>query len=151
MDEIEVKIKEYNERGIDHLKGVTLNWAYGKDEKYLQDGGQSSSAGVYNIYIVNLAELIDKSEFLGFDPSVLFIGEYGSDSKIVTTLTQWENGGFIDPPTVTIYPYKTNKVSITDGRHRTKLAYHLGCENIPIAIHTSIVSKIREIIELKTV
>jgi hypothetical protein len=67
--------------------------------------------------------------------NVLFTGELLNDGRVAGILHRWDNGEIVDPPTVCFSARTRIKLSISDGRHRTKIAFLLGVEFIPVAIH----------------
>jgi hypothetical protein len=101
--------------------------------------------------MVNLHELIAKTDFINMNMAQLFTGETASDYRVMTTLEQWENEKYVDPPIIEISTYSDGKLSVSDGRHRIKVASHLGAQRIPIAINTFLEPKIREIIKIEEI
>ena len=145
----EEQLAAYTARKIKDLKNISAKWAYGENVDKLVDYWQHPQGEKSKIFIVNLQKLIDKTELLDFNIHLLFTGDEASDFRVATTLKRWENGQFVDPPIISFSCQGEGKLTILDGRHRTKLAFHLGCETIPIAISIALVNEIAQIIELK--
>ncbi|KEZ94467.1 hypothetical protein IL45_00880 [Nonlabens ulvanivorans] len=125
------KVKKMTE---EDLMKISPKWAVGKnytkcsEPKFLPDSD-------YTIIELNLSKLIESTDFIELNPYELITDDI-NDFRFVYIIERWDNGLFIDPPTI----YLTNndeKVRITDGRHRTIAAYHTGAELIPVAIHKS--------------
>ena len=144
----EEQLKLYQQKVLTELQKIQPKWAYGKEADSLLDFSQHPINESYSIFLVDTSELIQKTEFIGFDAQVLFTGDLASDSRIATTLSQWENNGFVDPPTIILSDLTRDRLSIADGRHRTKLTYHLGHKEIPIAIQNNLIERVSQIINL---
>lgn len=147
-DPHESRVRHYQNKSIAEIRKISPLWAYGEHCDKLFDKSQHPYFEKYSIFIVDVSDLIKNTALMDFNPETLFTNDLASDSRVATTLEQWEKNGFIDPPTICLSHQFENKLSISDGRHRTKLTYLLGAKQIPIAIHNSSVDTIRKIIEL---
>lgn len=148
-DEHEVLVEKYREKSLAEIIAIKPKWAYGEYIDDLYDIGQHPDFGDYKIFLVELVELIKNTEFFDFNMELLFNDKLESDYRVASTLERWEKNESVDPPTITIKEIDGKKLSISDGRHRTKLAYHLKQNKIPIAIHKSLIQEISNIIELE--
>lgn len=119
----------------DDLGKISPKWAVGKnytkcsEPKFLPESD-------YTIIELNLPKLISSTNFIGLNPNKL-INDDINDFRYVEIIERWEKGLYIDPPTININ-IGDNRITISDGRHRTIAAYHTGAKQIPVAIHKSI-------------
>jgi hypothetical protein len=151
MDDDELRIKKYSEKDISELKKIKPLWAYGENLDKLMDFTQHPECDSYKIFIVRVSELVNKTEFLNLDLTKLFCGDIASDYRIMTTLERWENNKYVDPPFLSISTIQQDRLSISDGRHRVKLSSFLSIGSIPVAIHKTMVSKIKKLIDIEEV
>lgn len=77
----------------------------------------------------------------------LFINEKLNDGRVARILHNWDNDIYLDPPIVEICNHDFNKISFSDGRHRTKTAYLLDADLVPIAVHKSDFKKVINILK----
>ncbi len=148
MNDVELRIKKYSEKHINELKKIKPLWAYGENIDKLLDYTQHPEYDSYKIFIVNVSELVNKTNFINLDLSKLFCGDIASDYRIMTTIERWENNKYVDPPFLSLSTIEKDKLSIPDGRHRVKLSSFLSIERIPVAIHKTIIPKIKELIDI---
>jgi hypothetical protein len=85
------------------------------------------------------------------DVSALFNGEPRNDRRVAHILNRWHHKQFIDPPTIGIRLFEGPYIDFQDGRHRTKVAFLLGCTSIPVAIEKDEFDEMKKIIPLRTV
>ena len=140
----------YKYRSITELKLIPPKWAYGKNVDKLLDYIQNPVNREYTIFLVNSVDLILNAELNEINPNILFTGESNNDYRIARILFRWDNDYFVDPPCIGISSPNDKKITFTDGRHRTKLSYILGHQQIPVAIHNFQIPKISDIIKLTT-
>ena len=138
----------YEDRSITELKSIQPKWAYGMNVDKLLDYIQNPKHEEYSIFLVDPNELIANAELLEVTTNKLFTGEANNDYRIARILYRWENGYFVDPPSIGISSPLAKKLTFTDGRHRTKLCYFLGHKQIPIAIGNFEIQQISTIIKL---
>ena len=128
-------INKYKNRTSAELRTIVPRWAISNDTDKLFDRVLDPLNGRYCIINVNLLNLVKISEFGEFDLETLFNGNLVNDYRISNLLLRWESGFFVDPPSVFLTVVRDKVcVSFSDGRHRTKLAYHLGSNSIPVAV-----------------
>lgn len=137
----------YMKMGPRELKMINVKWAVGDKINHILNDFED-----YSFFYVNLEELIKKVDFgeMGFkkmNPNELFTDVDVSNFRIAKILKQWRNGGYIDPPSLCLDSF--NKLYISDGRHRTIGAFHLGETNIPVAVPSSLVKDVSMQLDLK--
>lgn len=130
-------IRQYSLITREQLKLIRPKWAFGADIDHMQDGSLHPLFGNYTIFLVDVNELISKVDFISLNPSHLFSGDEASDSRVAKIIDDWTNGRFIDPPTLSTHTDGT--LSLSDGRHRSIVAYHIGVKTIPVAIHNTMI------------
>jgi len=150
-DDYEEKVELYTQKSIKEIRKIEPRWAYGENKDKLLDRSQHPECGNYKIFSVGVKDLLQNIESFGFNYEILFTGDLASDCKVASTLERWENNEYVDPPFLQISMYNSKKLSIEDGRHRTKLAYHMNQLEIPFAIYESLVNDVNNIIELKEI
>lgn len=72
-----------------------------------------------------------------------------NDTRIARILYRWDNNEFVDPPKIDLSNENSNKVSFSDGSHRSKLAYFLEYDHILILIHKLDIYSISKILKLR--
>ena len=148
FDKFEERIIFYKGKTLQELKFITPKWAYADNIDKILDSTLHPKTNEYLIFNVDTEELFKKSELYEVNNKLLFTEESLNDGRVATILYRWDNGLFIDPPTIGTFDFKSKKLSFSDGRHRSKTAYFLGCEKIPIAIHKSQVEEVEKLIKL---
>jgi len=138
----------YLKKSIQELKLIEPKWAYGKHAHNLLDFSLHPRNQEYTIFLVETSELIKNAELNEVNTTIIFTGDTVNDIRITSILHRWENHEFVDPPTVDLCTLNNNKLSLSDGRHRTKLSYLLGIKQIPIAVHNTLIKQVSEIIHL---
>ncbi|HAZ24717.1 MAG TPA: hypothetical protein DEQ87_13710 [Algoriphagus sp.] len=127
--------EKYSRLGIKGIKGITPIWA--TDDLIFQNMMNSPSPWNNLIHVkVSTNDLVKLIDFGELNPSTLFSNDRASNMRFVTTLDLWEKAQPVDPPTVS--PENVNgefRIGISDGRHRTILAYHIGADCIPICFN----------------
>ena len=93
------------------------------------------SALEYKVLVASVEKLTNYGVFDEVDLKMLFTGTEPNDHRVARILDRWEIGLFIDSPEICISE-GTGKLGFQDGRHPTKVAYHLGFEKNPVAIYT---------------
>lgn len=141
-------IEQYSCKSIAELQSIEPKWAYGSNAGKILDLALSPDINRYAIYIAEIKELILNSEFGEVDAQNLFTGDFKNNIRTAKILQRWDNGGFLDPPTVMPCTYDCTKLAFNDGRHRTKTAMILGAMYIPVAIDKTDFSRIKNIINL---
>lgn len=141
----------YNSKSIEELKKITPKWAYGKDvDKLYSFYLQPSSDNDVTIFLVDIHKLVINCNFAEVDPYNMFTASGQNDSRISKLLFRWDHGCFVDPPEIGIR-LNEDKLTFSNGRHRTKLAYLLGSKLIPVAICEDQIDDVRKILELAEV
>lgn len=140
-------IDTYRKMNSCELNMIKAKWAVGDKRSKMFNDPEG-----YSIFLVNIEELISKVDFgeMGFEkmnPSKLFTNVDISDFRIAKILEHWRNGGYVDPPA--LYLNSFNQLYISDGRHRTISAFHLGEKNIPVAVPCSLIEDVAKKINLK--
>ncbi|HMR81527.1 MAG TPA: hypothetical protein PKE30_00240 [Niabella sp.] len=130
------------------LRLISPKWAYGIYDCHIRDSALKAENNEYEFFFVKVSDLIKKADFGEMCLTPLFDGSFLNDQRISRLLFRWQSGFFVDPPTITINLLDKTQLSFFDGRHRSKLALHIGIDVIPIAIHFSDVEDIGKIIEL---
>lgn len=138
---LDERISYYKSKTLVGLQFIIPCWA--EDAKILNTDLREDRER-YEIVILNMKVLMKHTDFFECDPNILFTGEPLNDGRVASILHRWENQQLIDPPTLYVYSAKEKKLCFSDGRHRTKVAYHLGCLQLPVAINRDQ----RDIIEL---
>ncbi|NVO09547.1 MAG: hypothetical protein HXX16_06265 [Bacteroidales bacterium] len=108
-------------------------WAIDENVGFLLDKALHPNNDRFVFKIVKTKRLIECSDFKEVDIRLLYTGDDTNDNRISQILYCWDNGIYLDPPT--IYAENINhKVMYSDGRHRVKVSYFLEFENIPVAL-----------------
>ncbi len=147
-DDFDVRIKFYKEKTDAQLKMIIPLWAYGDNIDHLLNSTLHPKSKEHQLFLVDTTELVDISEFNEVNLNTLFTGEMLNDGRVATILYRWENKKFIDPPTAGLLNRYKKKLCFSDGRHRTKTAYLLGQNQMPIAIHETEIEDIGKLIQL---
>lgn len=143
--------KIYKAMSLMELRAIKPKWAYGRNINKLLNPTLHPTNQDYEFFFVKPSDLIKCSEFYEVNTEILFTGESLNDHRVTGILFQWENKGFIDPPSMYLSENIKGKLFFNDGRHRTKLAYHLGCKRIPIAIHNDDITEKSDLIKLSKI
>lgn len=138
----------YQKKSIQELQKIQPKWAYGKYASNILDFSLHPQNEEYIIFLVETFELITNAELYEVKTECIFTGNIINDIRIASILNRWENNLFVDPPTIYLCTTNKNKLSFSDGRHRTKVTYLLGIKQIPIAVHNSQIRKVGEIVNL---
>lgn len=69
--------------------------------------------------------------------------DWWEDERFANTLLRWKDGDGVDPSHVSI----TNKISITDGRHRAVLAHALNQKRMKIIVHKTAIQKAVDLLD----
>lgn len=141
------KLELYRSKSLEELKLITPKWAYGKNKAKILDLVLKGRGKEYKVFIVKTSALIDNSRFSDVILDSLYTGVEKNDMRITRILSHWDNNEYVDPPT--IYYAESNLHNVIfyrDGQHRAKLAYFLGVENIPIGIHNSDITRVKNIL-----
>jgi hypothetical protein len=133
------KVSYYKKMDLNEILKISAKWACGSNEKYLSNLGLHPTE-FYSLFWVECKELINTIEFeeldgVNLNPKLLFNDINERDCRVVKVLDHWRNGGYIDPPVISIN--RLNKIWFADGRHRTIAAFHIGEEKIPIIFEKS--------------
>ena len=128
---------------LEELKKIEPYWAIKENLHKLIDENLHPSFGKYEIVFVNSKVLIAIADFGEVDLNSLFTGESLNDDRVCRILSNWSQKKHLDPPTISISE-STNKITFEDGRHRAKLSYFLGIEEIPVAIYRDDLNEIIE-------
>jgi hypothetical protein len=127
---------------INELKKIKPHWAIEENISHLLDIALHPKFGRFVFLSINTKDLIINADFKEVDNNTLFTGEHKNDIRISQILNFWENGKFIDPPSIG-YSNENKKIEFYDGRHRTKLSYFLKLKEIPVAIEKEDLEKIK--------
>ena len=144
-------ICSFNQMEREEIKKISVKWACGINKRFLTKSAPRSANG-YRVFYIDLNQLIHLGNFGEMDgvelaPHHLFTGGEKRDYRVAKVLYHWSNDGYIDPPE--IYPSnRSQKISFTDGRHRTIAAFHIGEKQIPVLIHKSFIQEMSRIITL---
>jgi len=139
----------YLKADLADLQKIKPRWAFGNHINELLDYSIHPENNDYTIFLVNLRELLENAEFNEVTINSFFTGNVVNHIRISSILYRWENELFVDPPTVYFRERVEKKVAFADGRHRTKVAYLLNVEKIPIAIDNSSISEVHKVITLE--
>lgn len=147
FEKIEEYTNIYKQKTFEELCLIKPKWAIGKHLKKLRDLELDPLKKIYSFYLVKPEEIVATAEFLEVETNTLFNGLSNNDFRITRLLHRWENGYFVDPPSVSLSD--SNKIlGFHDGRHRTKLSFFLKFETIPIAILNQDIESIKNLIGL---
>jgi len=127
---------------------IQPRWACGIHVDKLLVGELDPRNGSYIFYHVDITEFIAKADFLDANPEKFLSGDDRSDFRILTTLLQWEQGGYIDPPDIGPSRRNRNKITFADGQHRAIAAYYLNSSHLPVAIHKTLIQETRSYLTL---
>lgn len=143
--DIEQILMFYQSKTFKELQLIRPNWAYDINiKKAWYDFSED-----YSTFLVKPEELISNAEMNEVTTNFLFTGNSMNDTRIARILYRWENNEFVDPPRIDLSNGNSNKVSFSDGRHRSKLAYFLEYDYIPILIHKLDIDSIGKILKLR--
>jgi len=140
------EFSEYANKSINELKLIQPKWAFGKNHRkamYTQDFLNVR----HTIYYAKLYQIVEHLEFGEVQMHQLFTGESINDTRVARILNRWNNHEFVDPPNIYV-PKRSNLIYFGNGRHRTKTAYLLGQEQIPLIIPDEDVYLIKEVLQL---
>lgn len=140
----------YRHQPIDKLKQIEAKWAYGKHKNKILDLDLKDKKR-FDFFLANPTEVVLNAEFGDFEINPLFTGDWKNDSRITRILYAWENNYCVDPPVIWLNGSSEKKLSFSDGRHRTKLSFHLEYAQIPIVIERAEFEEISSIIQLTQV
>jgi hypothetical protein len=116
---------------------------------WISENSKEYSEGIdfdrYCIIDVNVKHLLKSVELIGLPTDEIFTDDI-NDLRYVTTLERWQNNKPVDPPTINISDTNKNKLTISDGRHRTVLTNCLKQKNIPILVNKNSKDSILKII-----
>lgn len=149
-EKLEERINVYLQQPIDILKQIEAKWAYVKHKNKILDSDLKDKKR-FGFFLAKTSEIVSNAEFGGFDITPLFTGDWKNDSRITRILYAWENNCYVDPPVIWLNGSSVKKLSFSDGRHRTKLSFHLELREIPIAIEHEEFDAISSIIQLTMV
>ena len=76
------QVKYYQRKTIFELKTIIPKWACGENSDKLFDISQHPYFESYSIFFVDVVDLINTTQFNGFNPEILFIGDLASDSRV---------------------------------------------------------------------
>lgn len=141
-------IEYYKSKNTEEIQKIIPKWAVFENEEKTLYSELKSSSKEYEIILVKLNLLISKSDFFEVEINKLFTEKKLNDCRVAKILRNWENNIFLDPPIIGICNYDNYKLSISDGRHRTKTAFFIGEKTIPIAIHISEILQVKKILNL---
>lgn len=139
----------YRGKKLIEIQKIKARWACGTHKKHSLYPVCKTEG--YNIFYVDLRELIGSADFgemmyEKLNPRKLFTRIYERDFRIAKVLDRWNKGGYIDPPELCLN--HLGAISFNDGRHRAIAAFHLGEKRMPVAIHSSLVNRISQLINL---
>ncbi|MNK18097.1 hypothetical protein D3C87_362950 [compost metagenome] len=138
--------EQYLNQPIGVLKRIQPKWAYGRNYRKARYTSDFLKAGC-TIYNARLDEVIQRLEFGEVRTDRLFTGENRNDSRVANILFRWDNDQFVDPPNIFVQN-GGKSILFGDGRHRTKTAYFLGQEQIPLIISDEDFLLIKEVLQL---
>lgn len=133
-DDFEKQIAYYKGKGLSELQTIAPRWAYGVDADKIRDRGIGPEQDRYLICLTDVGKLTHCADFGEVERMLLFTGEPLNDGRVARILHRWEQQQYVDPPTIYITEGNDHRLVFFDGRHRTKVAYLLGCEQIPVAV-----------------
>lgn len=117
----------YKSKSITELQTIAPQWAPGKKLKKMFNSEYKGDRKNFKIWLTNPVDLVAKANFWEVQTEVLFTGDIVNDGRVARILNRWDHGEFIDPPMVGILNRQSGQLGFSDGRHRTKVAYLLGC------------------------
>ncbi|WP_294309409.1 hypothetical protein [uncultured Chryseobacterium sp.] len=147
-EEFDRIIKLYIAKRNKDLQKIIPHWAVFENKNKILNP-ELKTPSEYEFINVELKILIQKAEFYGVQMNVLFTNQKLNDVRVAKILYNWDNNFFLNPPIVGICNYNLSKLSLSDGRHRTKTAYFLGVKFIPIAVQKTDLKKVQEILSTK--
>ncbi|MFA6082762.1 hypothetical protein [Mucilaginibacter sp.] len=145
------QITLYQQKSLDELRMIKPLWAYGENADKMLDYALHPKNQEYVIFHVYPSELVRSTEFYEVSIDKLFTGVLLNDSRVAGILNRWDWDEFVDPPTVDFCVNFKGKLSLSDGRHRTKITFLLGHIEMPIAIHNTEIEQISNIINLNKI
>jgi hypothetical protein len=150
FEKLQELLNFYQQQPINILKQIEPKWAYGKHKNKIQDLGLNDKKR-YIFFLASPSEIVLNAEFGGFDITPLFTGDWNNDSRITRILYAWKNNYYVDPPVIWLNGSSEKKLSFSDGRHRTKLSFHLEYAQIPIVIERTEFDEISSVVQLTMV
>ena len=90
-----------------------------------------------------LIESVEPGNLNKCDFSRAMDNDWWEDERFANTLLRWKDGMGVDPSHVSI----TNKISITDGRHRAVLAYALNQRRMKIIVNKSAIQDAENLLD----
>ena len=118
---------------LEYIKENTdkdIKWAIGENSYLLQDKWIKIDTSL--VYL-DIKKVMKNTDSLGLDINSKTGGTNANINRIKRLYSHIENGGFLDPPLIG-YNDVINKISFTNGRHRTFVAYKLGYKKIPFYV-----------------
>jgi hypothetical protein len=110
-------IDHYQNKSSTEVRSIFPKWAAGSDKDKMLNKELDPIYLRYQIVSVNLKDLVKFSEFGEFDFNCLFTGQLLNDYRIANLLARWDNGLFVDPPSIYLDPNKVARIAYADGRH----------------------------------
>jgi len=150
-DDFEEQIAYYKGKSLSELHTIVPRWAYGADADKIHDLGIGPEQDRYLICLTNVQTLIHCADFGEVERMHLFTGQPLNDGRVSSILQRWEQQQCVDPPTICITEGNNPRLAFVDGRHRTKVAYFLGGEQMPVAVEPADMEIIQAMIPLLTV
>ncbi len=147
-DNLEEQITYYKGKSHLELHSIVPRWAYGADADKIRDWGIGPEQHRYLICLTDVVKLIQCADFGEVERMLLFTGELLNDGRVARILYRWEQQLYIDPPTIYITEGNDHRLVFVDGRHRTKVAYLLGSEQMPVAVEPGDMEIIKTMIPL---
>lgn len=141
-------IEQYQNKPLSEIRSILPKWAVDSDKNKLLNKELDPSHQRYHIVNVNLKDLMKFSDFGEFDFNRLFTGQVQNDYRIANLLSRWDNGFFVDPPSIYLDSRKVVRIAYSDGRHRTKLSHFMRLEKIPVAIDNEDFELIKQTLSL---
>jgi hypothetical protein len=148
---IEEQIACFKTRNIQELRKIVPHWVFGNCAGKIHDRRLRAGNDRYIICLTNIDDLVSRADFGEVNLALLFTGEPLNDGRVARILHRWERQEFVDPPTIYIKGDLDHGLAFSDGRHRTKVAYLLGCHQMPFAVEKSDIGRVAEIINLSTI
>ena len=129
----ELNYNKYIDCQISEIMKIKPLWAIDENIRFLLDQTIHPNNDRFVFKTVKTKRLIECSDFKEIDISLLYTGDKANDNRISRILYCWDNGIYLDPPTISVENI-SHKVVYSDGRHRAKLSYFLEFEKIPVAL-----------------
>lgn len=106
-----------------------INWAIGDNAWQAQ---MKNHVGEKLIWL-NPRKVLNAGDSLSLDPDSPNGGENANPSRLARLKAHINDGGYLDPPVIGWNKYK-QRVSFTNGRHRTFVAMQMGIDKIPFYV-----------------